>query len=49
MGVCVFVQPKKKEKSLLAYDWKPGDPCRAIWADNGKWESGLLPRVRWDN
>jgi len=36
-NLCILnAQPKKKEKSALAYDWKSGDPCRAVWADNGK-------------
>lgn len=30
--------PKRKERSsVAAVEWKPGDPCRAVWADNGKY------------
>lgn len=28
-------EPKRKEKS--SFDWKTGDPCRAIWTENGRY------------
>ncbi len=27
---------KRKERSVTSFDWKPGELCKAMWADNGK-------------
>lgn len=32
-------EPKRKDRS--SFDWKSGDPCRAVWTENGRCEGQI--------